>query len=103
MFSDECFFPELILLLEEPDLSNNIFALVTIIFVLVVEIDKRVMFHDVLAMEYIMKNKKYSNIDYITRTFLTIVFLALGLLVCASQSVYLMFFSNDNTVKRVKN
>ena len=73
--------------MEKAPLSNNIFVVVTGIFVMIVEIDKRIMFHDVLAMEYLMKNKKYSNIDYITRTFLTMVFLILGLFVCGFQSV----------------
>ena len=85
--ADKCFIPELVLLLEKAPLSNNIFVVVTGIFVMIVEIDKRIMFHDVLAMEYLMKNKKYSNIDYITRTFLTMVFLILGLFVCGFQSV----------------
>ena len=61
MCADQCFIPQLVLLLEKAPTSNNIFVVITGIFVMIVEIDKKVMFHNVLFIEYNLCHGKYSR------------------------------------------
>ena len=100
---ENCFIPGVILHLETPSTVFKIYILLTLLIVLMVEVDKKIMFHDVLAMEYLMKNRKYTNTDYVLRIGILIIFFAIGLLICFIQNVFRMFSSyNDDDVYRVR-
>ena len=80
----------------------KVFIFLTLLIVLLVELDKKLMFHNIMAMEYIMKNKNYTSTDYILRTSIIMVFFVLGLLICFIQSVFKMFSANqDQDIYRV--
>ena len=100
---ENCFIPGVILHLEAPPTIFKIYILLTLLIVLIVEVDKKIMFHDVLAMEYLMKNRKYTNTDYVLRIGILIIFFAIGLLICFIQNVFRMFSpQNDDDVYRVR-
>ena len=78
------------------------YILLTLLIVLMVEVDKKLMFHNILAMEYIMKNKNYTSIDYVLRTGIILVFFVTGLLICFIQSVFKIVSGNkDQDIYRV--
>ena len=100
---ENCFIPGVILHLEAPPTIFKIYILLTLLIVLIVEVDKKIMFHDVLAMEYLMKNRKYTNTDYLLRIGILMIFFAIGLIICFIQNVFKMFSShNDNDIYRVR-
>ena len=89
--------------METPSTVFKIYILLTLLIVLMVEVDKKIMFHDVLAMEYLMKNRKYTNTDYVLRIGILMIFFAIGLLICFIQNVFRMFSpQNDDDVYRVR-
>ena len=69
-------------------------------FFLLVEIDKKIIFHNILAMEYLMKNKNYSNTDYFFSTCMSIMLFAFALLWTFIGSAYRMF-SPSTKIQRV--
>ena len=58
---DECFIPGMILYLETTPLLFKIYMLLTLGFVLLVVVDKKIMFHNVLFMEHNLRLGKYSR------------------------------------------
>ena len=69
-------------------------------FFLVVDVDKKIMFHNILAMEYLMKNKNYSNTDYFFNTCMSIIIFTLAFLWTFMGPAFRMFSSSAN-IQRV--
>ena len=55
------------------------------------------MFNDVLAMEYLMKNKKYSNGDHIWAPWMKIILTLFGLFISFMDTFYESFTSTHNS------
>ena len=54
----------------------------------VVEIDKKIKFHKVLGLEYMLKMKNYSNTEYLVKSWIMFVMVIVGLFVAFFQSFY---------------
>ena len=93
---DRCYFPALILILEEAPYVGKFYVLFTVMFFLVVDVDKKIMFHNILAMEYLMKNKNYSNTDYFFNTCMSIIIFTLAFLWTFMGPAFRMFSSSAN-------
>ena len=61
IYLDKCFIPGMILALESPPQIGRIFLLVSISFVLLVLIDNKIMFRNVLFLERNLRHGKYSR------------------------------------------
>ena len=57
------------------------------------------MFNDVLAMEYLMKNKKYSNADHIWGSGMRITHMFFGLIISFLDTFYEIVISRHNNRK----
>ena len=57
------------------------------------------MFNDVLAMEYLMKNKKYSNADHILRPWMKITLMSFGLIISLFDTFYETITSTHKSVR----
>ena len=57
------------------------------------------MFNDVLAMEYLMKNKKYSNADHIWGSGMRITHMFFGLIISFLDTFYEIVISRHNNQK----
>ena len=90
----------MILILEEAPSVGKFYVLFTVMIFLVVEVDKKIIFHNILAMEYLMKNKNYSNTDYFFSTCMSIMLFAFALLWTFIGSAYRMF-SPSTKIQRV--
>ena len=61
IYLDKCFIPGMILALESPPQIGRIFLLVSLSFVLLVLIDNKIMFRNVLFLERNLRHGKYSR------------------------------------------
>ena len=52
------------------------------------EIDKKIRFRKVLGLEYMIKMKKYSNTEYLVKSWIMIIIGIVGLFVSFFQSIY---------------
>ena len=55
---------------------------------LVVEIDKRIKFHKVLGLEYMMKVKNYSNTEYLVKSWIMITFALIFFIIAFFPTLY---------------
>ena len=94
-FLDDCFIPGVILNLETPAVPAKVFYIVTIIGCVIVEIDKKYKFHNILALEYMMKNRKYSNTEYLVRTGVLMTFFVFGIIICFMQPIMQLVFPDE--------
>ena len=94
---DNCFIPGIILQLEEPSSVGKFYIFSTLMFVLLVEVDKKIIFHNILAMEYLMKNRNYSNSEYFFSTWMIIMLFAFALLWSFMGYAYRMISSSENS------
>ena len=85
----------MILLLEEPSSIGKSYIFFTLMFALLVEVDKKIIFHNILAMEYLMKNKNYSNSEYFFSTWMITMIFAFALLWSFMGYAYRMFSSSE--------
>ena len=60
---------------------------------------KKIMFNDVLAMEYLMKNKKYSNADHILVPWMKITLMLFGLFISFLDTLYDIVTSTHDSDK----
>ena len=58
------------------------------VLLIVVEIDKKIRFHKVLGLEYMMKMKKYSNTEYLVKSWIMIIIGIVALIVAFFQTIY---------------
>ena len=56
--------------------------------IIVVEIDKKIRFHKILGLEYMMKMKKYSNTEYLVKSWIMIIIGIVALIVAFFQTIY---------------
>ena len=52
------------------------------------EIDKKIRFQKILSLEYMMKMKKYSNTEYLVKSWIMIIIGLVGLFVSFFQTIY---------------
>ena len=78
--------------------ASKYLALVTFAFLIVVEVDKKIKFHRVLALEYMTRLKRYSNTEYVVKSYFMICMSIIGLLVGYSRNIYTHFYPNNYTV-----
>ena len=55
---------------------------------IVVEIDKKIKFHKVLGLEYMMTMKNYSNTEFLIKSWIMVVMVFVGLFVAFFQAIY---------------
>ena len=53
------------------------------------EVDKKIRFHKVLGVEYMMKMGKYSNLEYVAKSWVMMIIALMGLFVAFFRSIYL--------------
>ena len=69
-------------------------ALISYFWIIVVEIDKKIRFHKVYGVEYLMRMKKYSNTEYLARSWLIVIIGMAGLFVAFRQTIHNMMRGN---------
>ena len=62
------------------------------------EIDKRIRFRKVLTLEYMLKMKKYSNTEYLVKSWIMIIIGIVGLFVSFFQTIYNALNRGTNNV-----
>ena len=60
---------------------------------------EKIMFNDVLAMEYLMKNRKYSNADHILVPWMKITLMLFGLFISFLDTLYDIVTSTHDSDK----
>ena len=55
---------------------------------ILVEIDKKIKFHKVLGLEYMIKMKNYSNTDYLIKSWIMVIMGIVGLFVAYFQTIF---------------
>ena len=78
--------------------ASKYLALLTFAFLIVVEADKKIKFHRVLALEYMTRLKRFSNTEYVVKSYFMICMSIIGLLVGYSRNIYTHFYPDNNTV-----
>ena len=63
-------------------------AFATCFLLIVVEIDKKIKFHKVLGLEYMMTMKNYSNTEFLIKSWIMVVMIFVGLFVAFFQAIY---------------
>ena len=87
-----------VLHLEGKCYASKYLLLVTFAFLIVVEADKKIKFHRVLALEYLTRLKRYSNTEYVVKSYFMITMCIIGLLVGYLRNIYTHFYPNNYTV-----
>ena len=64
---------------------------------IVVEIDKKIKFHKVLGLEYMLTMKNYSNTEYLVKSWIIIVMGIVGFFVAFFQAIYNAFIGTMET------
>ena len=77
--------------------ASKYLALLTFAFLIVVEADKKIKFHRVLALEYMTRLKKFSNTEYVVKSYFMITMCIIGLLVSYLRNIYTQFYPNNPT------
>ena len=67
-------------------------------WIIAVEIDKRIRFRKVLTLEYMLKMKKYSNTEYLVKSWIMIIIGIVGLFVSFFQTIYNALNRGTNNV-----
>ena len=62
------------------------------------EIDKKIRFRKVLTLEYMLKMKKYSNTEYLVKSWIMIIIGIVGLFVSFFQTIYNALNRGTNNV-----
>ena len=70
----------------------------TLAFLILVEIHKKIKFHKVMGMEYMTRLGRFSNADYLIKSYIQIFMLIIGLLVGYSGSIYTYFYPEVDAV-----
>ena len=65
---------------------------------LVVEIDKRIKFHKVLGLEYMMKVKNYSNTEYLVKSWIMITFSLIFFIIAFFPTLYRLLTAETTVV-----
>ena len=60
----------------------------TTFFLIVVEIDKKIKFHKVLGLEYMMKMKNYSNTEFLIKSWIMVIMGIVGFFVAFFQTIF---------------
>ena len=55
---------------------------------ILVEIDKKIKFHKVLGLEYMIKMKNYSNTEYLVKSWIMVVMGIVGFFVAFFQTIF---------------
>lgn len=76
-----------------------ILAFVTCFLLIVVEIDKKIKFHRVLSLEYVLKVKNYSNTEYLIKSWIMVVMVIVGFFVAFFQAIYNYYSSLIGTME----
>ena len=63
-------------------------AFVTCFLLIVVEIDKKIKFHKVLGLEYMMTMKNYSNTEFLIKSWIMVIMMFVGFFVAFFQAIY---------------
>ena len=64
---------------------------------IVVEIDKKKKFQKVLGVEYLIKMKKYSNTEYLVKSWIMVIMGIAAFFVTFLQTIYITLIGNDET------
>ena len=72
-------------------------AFATCFLLIVVEIDKKIKFHKVLGLEYMMTMKNYSNTEFLIKSWIMVVMIFVGLFVAFFQAIYNAFIGTMKT------
>ena len=64
----------------------------------VVEVDKKIKFHRVLGVEYTTRVKRFSNTEYIVKSYFIISMSLFGLFFGYSKKIYSHFYSEKTVV-----
>ena len=67
-------------------------------WIIAVEIDKKIRFRKVLTLEYMLKMKKYSNTEYLVKSWIMIIIGIVGLFVSFFQTIYNALNRGTNNV-----
>ena len=87
-----------VLHLEGQCFASKYLALVTFGFLIVAEADKKIKFHRVLALEYMTRLKRFSNTEYVVKSYFMITMSFIGLVVGYFSNIYSHFYPNNYTV-----
>ena len=60
----------------------------TYFLLIVVEIDKKIKFHKVLGLEYMMKMKNYSNTEFLIKSWIMVIMGIVGFFVAFFQTIF---------------
>ena len=88
--------------LEEICLHGQILAFLTFILFIAAEVDKRVKFHKVLAVEYMLTMKNFSNMEYIFRSWFPFVTGIVTFLIFYTSYIYKNFQNNKESLAVVR-
>ena len=64
----------------------------------IVEIDKRLKFHKILGLEYMLKVQKYSNTEYLIKSWIMITTGIISFIVVFSHNLYIFINPNSNVI-----
>ena len=78
-------------------------ASLTFSILIIVEIDKRITFHKVLGIEYSLQLKKYSNTEYLVKSWVMIAISITGFMVTVSGYVYSYYTFKPVSTKQTYN
>ena len=76
---------------------SSLIGCITYFWIFVVEIDKRIKFHKVLGLEYMMKMKKYSNTEFLVKSWIMIIIGIVAIIVAFFQTIYNILKGNMGT------
>ena len=101
-FLEKCVLVQKITGLEEICLHGQILAFLTFILCIVAEVDKRVKFHKVLAVEYMLTMKKFSNMEYIFRSWFPFATGIMTFLIFYTSYIYKNFQNEEESLAVVR-
>ena len=64
---------------------------------ILVEIDKKIKFHKVLGLEYMMKMKNYSNTEFLIKSWIMVIMGIVGFFVAFFQTIFNAFIGSIET------
>ena len=97
-----CVFVPKITGLEEICIHGQILAFLTYILFIAAEVDKRVKFHKVLSVEYMLTVKKFSNMEYIFRSWFPFVTGIMTFLIFYTSYIYKKFQNEEESLAVVR-
>ena len=90
-----------ILNLEEPSFSFTICIISSISFLVLVFIDKKIKFHKVIGIEYMLRMKKFSNSETHFKRSIFLFFAIMAVLVSMSKKIFLFFYPETTSVSEI--